>query len=95
VGWRVSRPFWGRGYAPEAAAASIRFAFETLRLPEIVANTVAENTSSRRVMEKLGMSHDARDDFDHPRIPEGHLLRHQVLYRLPRDHWTATASAQR
>lgn len=87
VGWRVSRPFWGRGYASEAAAASIRFGFEVLGLPEIVANTVAQNTRSRRVVEKLGMSHDAKDDFDHPRIPEGHSLRRQVLYRLPRDRW--------
>ena len=84
VGWRVSRAFWGHGYAPEAAAASIRFGFEVLQLPEIVANTVPQNKRSRRVMEKLGMSHDAADDFDHPRIPEGHQLRHQVLYRLPR-----------
>jgi hypothetical protein len=45
------------------------------------------------VMDKLGMSHDANDDFDHPRIPEGHLLRHQVLYRLPRDRWAAMAAS--
>ena len=92
VGWRVSRPFWGQGYAPEAAAASIRFGFEVLGLPEIVANTVAQNARSRRVMDKLGMLHDANDDFDHPRIPEGHWLRHHVLYRLPLDHWAATAA---
>ena len=93
VGWRVSRQFWGQGYAPEAAAASVRFGFGRLGLSEIVANTVAKNTSSRRVMEKLGMSHDAKDDFDHPRVPERHPLRRQVLYRLPRDRWAATAAA--
>lgn len=94
VGWRVPRPSWGRGYAPEAAAASIRFAFETLGLAEVVANTVPGNTRSRRVMAKLGMSNDARDDFDQPRVPEGHPLRRQVLYRLPRDHWMVTADAR-
>jgi RimJ/RimL family protein N-acetyltransferase len=92
VGWRVARAFWGRGYAPEAAAASIRFGFETLHLPEIVANTVPANQKSRQVMAKLGMVHDARDDFDHPRFPEGHPLRRQVLYRLPRDRWLAQAT---
>lgn len=92
VGWRVARPFWGQGYALEAAAASIRFGFENLGLSEVIANTVAQNTRSRRVMEKLGMSHNAEDDFDHPGIPEGHPLRPQVLYRLPRDHWTATVA---
>jgi ribosomal-protein-alanine N-acetyltransferase len=87
VGWRVARAFWGRGYAPEAAAASIRFGFESLPVSEIVANTVPQNGRSRRVMEKLGMSYTAADDFDHPRVPEGHPLRHQVLYRLTRDRW--------
>jgi ribosomal-protein-alanine N-acetyltransferase len=28
------------------------------------------------------MTHDPRDDFDHPRLPEGHPLRRHVLYRL-------------
>ncbi len=93
VGWRIARPFWGMGYAPEAAAASIRFGFETLQLPEIVANTVPANQKSRRVMEKLGMVRDTRDDFDHPRISEGHPLRRQVLYRLTRDRWVRFPSA--
>ncbi len=87
VGWRVPRTFWGLGYAPEAAAAAIRFGFDTLGLAEIVANTVPGNRKSRRVMAKLGMVRDPADDFDHPRIPEGHPLRRQVLYRLTRDCW--------
>jgi RimJ/RimL family protein N-acetyltransferase len=91
VGWRVARAFWGLGYAPEAAAAALRFGFETLLLPEIVANTVPANRKSRRVMEKLGMARDAGDDFDHPRIEEGHPLRRQVLYRLTRERWLARA----
>jgi RimJ/RimL family protein N-acetyltransferase len=84
IGWRVSRAFWGLGYAPEAAMASIRFVFNSLQLSEIVANTPPGNRKSRRVMSKLGMSHEARDDFDHPLVPEHHPLRRQVLYRLPR-----------
>jgi ribosomal-protein-alanine N-acetyltransferase len=36
-------------------------------------------------MEKLGMMHNAEDDFDHPSLPEGHVLRRHVLYRLRRD----------
>ncbi|WP_435455630.1 GNAT family N-acetyltransferase [Variovorax sp. LT2P21] len=87
VGWRIVRRFWGRGLAPEAAKSAIDFGFEHLGLQEIVANTVPANTSSRRVMEKLGMSSDAADDFDHPLVPIENPLRHQVLYRLPRDRW--------
>ena len=95
VGWRVARTFWGLGYAPEAAAAAVRFGFETLQLPEILANTAVTNRKSRRVMEKLGMLHDETDDFDHPRVPEGHPLRRHVLYRLTRGRWLTLTAAPR
>ena len=58
------------------------YAFEELGLEGIVSFTVPENLRSRRVMEKMGMTHDASDDFDHPNLPEGHPLRRHVLYRL-------------
>ena len=60
------------------------YAFEKLGLEEIVSFTVPGNMRSRRVMEKMGMTHDASDDFDHPNLPEGHPLRRHVLYRLRR-----------
>lgn len=82
VGWRLDRRFWGKGYAPEAAARAVRFGFEHLGLQEIVANTVPENLKSRRVMEKLCMSTTPADDFEHPLVPIGNPLRRQVLYRL-------------
>jgi RimJ/RimL family protein N-acetyltransferase len=82
IGWRLAHDAWGRGYATEGAAEVRRFALETLRLPEIVSLTVPANARSRRVMEKLGMHRDPADDFDHPRLPEGHPLRRHVLYRL-------------
>jgi RimJ/RimL family protein N-acetyltransferase len=88
-------PLLGQGYAPEAAACAIRFGFEHLELQEIVANTVPTNRNSRRVMEKLGMSHTAADDFDHPLVPIEHPLRRQVLYRLPRDRWSGRESTSR
>jgi RimJ/RimL family protein N-acetyltransferase len=47
----------------------------------VVAFTVPANLRSRRVMEKLGMSRSPADDFQHPRLPEGHPLRPHVLYR--------------
>jgi ribosomal-protein-alanine N-acetyltransferase len=93
VGWRISRAFWGRGYAPEAAKAALRFGFEDLRLQEIVANASAGNTKSQQVMKKLGMSHDAADDFDHPLVPGDNPLRRQVLYRLTRSRWLSSHEA--
>lgn len=83
MAWRLAKAYWGRGYATEAASAALDFGFDTLVLTEIVATTVPDNWRSRRVMEKLGMTRAAEDDFDHPRVPEGPLKRH-VLYRLRR-----------
>ena len=81
VAWRLARPYWGQGYATEAARAALDYGFSKLGLSEIVALTVPANQRSRRVMEHLGMTRSPEDDFDHPRVPEGPLKRH-VLYRL-------------
>ena len=91
VGWRLDRAFWGHGYATEAADASVAFGFGVLELEEIVSFTVPENRRSRRVMERLGMTNDAADDFDHPRVPVGHRCRRHVLYRLTRAGWAERA----
>ncbi len=87
VGWRFARKAWGHGYATEAARAALRFGFETVGLDEIVSFTVPANERSWRVMERLGMTRDPEDDFDHPRLPDGHALRRHVLYRLRREDW--------
>jgi RimJ/RimL family protein N-acetyltransferase len=84
IGWRLAFDCWGRGFATEGARAVIRYAFEDLGLDNLVSFTVPENLRSRRVMEKLGMTHHHRDDFDHARLPEGHPMRRHVLYRLTR-----------
>lgn len=82
IGWRFAHAFWGRGYATEAAAAALSFAFDELGWSEVVAMTAALNVRSQRVMQRLGMTHDPADDFDHPRIAQGHPLRPHVLYRV-------------
>jgi RimJ/RimL family protein N-acetyltransferase len=82
IGWRLAREHWGRGYATEAASRALSFGFERLGLAEIVSFTAVGNTRSRRVMEKLGMTHDPADDFDHPALAPGHPLRRHVLYRI-------------
>jgi RimJ/RimL family protein N-acetyltransferase len=87
VGWRFVREAWGNGYATEAATAALRFGFEIVGLDEIVSFTVPANERSWRVMERLGMTRDPADDFDHPRLSEHHPLRRHVLYRLGHDEW--------
>jgi RimJ/RimL family protein N-acetyltransferase len=91
VGWRLDRAHWGHGYATEGASAALTFAFEELGLGEVVSFTTVGNERSRRVMERLGMTRDPGDDFDHPSMPEGPLRRH-VLYRIRPEQWHAVRS---
>lgn len=87
IGWRLAAEYWGAGLATEGAREIVRYAFEELGLPELVSLTAIGNERSRRVMAKLGMTHDAADNFDHPRLPAGDPLRRHVLYRLTREKW--------
>jgi RimJ/RimL family protein N-acetyltransferase len=95
IGWRLARPFWGRGLASEAAAAAIEFGFSARGLREIVSFTAVGNRRSRAVMERLGMRRDPREDFDHPLLCEGDRLRRHVLYRLDVTRWRGGAGARR
>jgi RimJ/RimL family protein N-acetyltransferase len=65
--WTLDPVCWGRGYASEAAAESLRFGFEVAGLAEIFAITMPTNLSSRKVMEKIGMRYRREltwKDFD-------------------------------
>ena len=87
IGWRLAADYWGHGLATEGAQEIARYAFEEIGLEALVSFTVPGNLRSRRVMEKLGMTHSPAEDFDHPNLPEGHPLRRHVLYRLRRGEW--------
>jgi ribosomal-protein-alanine N-acetyltransferase len=82
IGWRLSTDCWGQGLATEGARRMVQYASEVLKLKSLVSFTVPANIRSRRVMEKLGMTHSSADDFDHTGLPEGHPLRRHALYRL-------------
>jgi RimJ/RimL family protein N-acetyltransferase len=83
IGWRLPRGSWGHGYAVEGARALVDHAFDTLRLDRVWAETMAVNTRSRRVMDRLGMTHLRTDvgDWDDP-IPGGE--HGEVVYELVR-----------
>lgn len=95
IGWRLAAEYWNRGLATEGARAVVRHAFETLKLEALVSFTTERNLASRRVMEKLGMTHDPAEDFDHPGLPQGHPLRRHVLYRSSAGHSTHNAAMRR
>ena len=86
IGWRLAKEYWGRGYATEAAHASLEVAFEQLNLPEVYSFASVANKKSQAVMQRIGMS-NTMNNFEHPMIPEGHYLREHVLYKINQKSW--------
>lgn len=84
VGWMLAVPYWGAGYAREAAAASIAWGLATRDDAAIVAITSRRNAKSRGLMERLGMNHVPALDFMHPMFPAGDPLSDTVTYRIAR-----------
>jgi RimJ/RimL family protein N-acetyltransferase len=56
IGWHLLREHWGQGLATEAAQVSRDYAFAQLRVERLVAAIHPENSASRRVAEKIGMT---------------------------------------
>jgi ribosomal-protein-alanine N-acetyltransferase len=72
--------YWGRGLATELADASVRAAFESLGLADLVCFTMTTNRASQRVMEKAGFAFER--EVAHAGLPH-------VLYRLTASAWRA------
>ena len=62
-GYRFGRPHWGKGYAPEGAAASVRYGFDTLKLERIVAVVEPANVASCGVLEKVGLKLQGQEHY--------------------------------
>lgn len=60
LGYYLARTAWGRGFATECAAACLRFGFDRIKLPRIVAVTRPRNRPSQRVLEKVGMTFEGK-----------------------------------
>ena len=91
VGWRLAEAYWGHGYATEAGAESLRFAFENLAQEQVVSFTAIINKPSSAVMRRLGMS-NLEQDFDHPKIDKASPVNRHVLYGITRNEWEETRS---
>jgi RimJ/RimL family protein N-acetyltransferase len=87
IGWRLARSSWGNGFAGEAARRALAFAFDELALAEVVSFTSRTNVRSQRVMERLGMTRDPADDFDHPALDAEDPLRRHGLWRMAAKRW--------
>jgi RimJ/RimL family protein N-acetyltransferase len=84
IGWRLGFAHWGKGYAREAAQASLDWGFANLSDEAIWAITVPANARSWGLMERLGMRRHHDLDFDHPNVPDGSPLKRHITYSIAR-----------
>jgi RimJ/RimL family protein N-acetyltransferase len=84
LGYWIGVPYWGNGYASEAAEAVVRFGFEELRLHRMVASVFAGNEASKRILLKLGMRYEGclREHY----VKWGEFLDSE-LYALLANEW--------
>jgi RimJ/RimL family protein N-acetyltransferase len=85
IGWRLREDAWGQGYAKEAASACLDFAFDRLAPPRVVAITVAGNSASRGLMQRLGLQRREDLDFEDPRF--GPELNPTIVYEIEAEAW--------
>ncbi|HEY9553655.1 GNAT family N-acetyltransferase [Allosphingosinicella sp.] len=84
VGWRFREDSWGRGYAREAASASLDHAFDTLAAERIFAITFNQNEASWGLMRRLGMHRREDLDYHDPRFPN---LNPTIIYEIDKREW--------
>ena len=87
VGWRLREDAWGRGYAKEAATASLDLAFDRFDAEEVIAMTVQRNTASWGLMQRLGMRRRDDLDFDNTEFDKEDPV--IIVYSVDRASWTA------
>lgn len=79
LGYRYIRNYWGKGYASEAAKASLKYGFNELALDLIIGRAMKENSGSIKVLEKCGM-HYWKDFVFENGIPG-------VCYKVNKSDW--------
>jgi [ribosomal protein S5]-alanine N-acetyltransferase len=82
LGFWIGREWWGHGYASEAAAAVIRFGFETLHLNRICAHHMLRNPAAGKVLQHIGMQ---REGVLRQRVRKWGIYEDVVLYAILRD----------
>ena len=92
LGYRLRKSAWGKGYAPEGARALIRKGFAELGVRRVVAQTMAVNTASRRVMEKVGLRYVRTSYEEWPDPIEG-AAEGEVEYALWKAAWERQEAA--
>lgn len=84
IGWRIAEPWWGRGIAREAAAASLAWAWANTDRPFVAAWTNPANERSWGLMQRLGMVRRPELDFRHPQYGPDDPLGEMIVYVVDR-----------
>lgn len=86
IGYRLFPEYWGRGLATEGARQLLHYGFDQLGAERCVAITMAVNTPSRKVMERIGLRYvrTFHEEFEDPLPGTDHG---EVEYALKRDEW--------
>jgi len=87
AGWRLREDAWGKGYAKEAAIATLDLAFSRFGADETIAMTVEGNTGSWGLMHRLGM--ERRPDLDFPETFWSQDYGMVIVYSITREAWEA------
>lgn len=93
IGWRLREDAWGKGYAKEAAIASLDLAFERFDAPRVVAVTAAGNVPSQGLMKRLGMERREDLDFVDQRFPPDSDVNPQVVFMIGASAWPDARAA--
>lgn len=93
IGWRLRQDAWGRGYAKEAAIASLDLAFDKFKASHVVAVTAAKNGPSQGLMIRLGMARRTEFDFIDERFPKESEVNPQVVFRIDAAAWPNARAA--
>ncbi len=87
AGWRLREDAWGKGYAREAAQASLELAFERFGAEEVIALTVQRNEGSWGLMKRLGMRRREDLDFENDEFDtENPII---IVYSIDKAEWEA------
>jgi RimJ/RimL family protein N-acetyltransferase len=92
IGWTLRADMWGHGYAREAAAAMLGFAFEARDADMVFGQTSQGNVASWRLMEKLAMRRRADLDYVDPAYPAKDNP--TIIYAMERAQWLARPQEQ-
>lgn len=89
IGWRLSENHWGKGFAPEAAKEVLKAVFERFNLDLVISFTAKSNKNSIRVMDKISLFNDIKDNFLHPKLSDSSPLKPHVLYKMSKKSYLA------